>query len=185
MADFNGSNTPPDIRDLWMTPPAFYTCLDAEFHFVADVAASDVAHMHERYVTKEQDALGEGVNWGELFEPGYVWCNPPYSNITPWVHQAKLAQLNGIGVVMLVPADTSVGWFIKALDSVTEVRFITGGRLSFIRADTNQPVNGNNKGSMLLIWNLVRVGSHPVTSYADRDLMLGYGRQLLEVRRAA
>lgn len=50
---------------------------------------------------------------------------------------------------MLIPADTSVGWFNSALETVDEVRLITGGRISFINAGTNKPVNGNNKGSML------------------------------------
>jgi hypothetical protein len=53
---------------------------------------------------------------------------------------------------MLVPADTSVGWFKEAIQTASEVRFITAGRLAFINPVTGKPVSGNNKGSMLIIW---------------------------------
>lgn len=45
-----------------------------------------------------------------------------------------------------------MSWFSLALKSVDEVRLITDGRISFINAGTGKQVNGNNKGSMLLIW---------------------------------
>ena len=79
---------------------------------------------------------------------------------------------------MLVPADTSVGWFSLARRACTEVRFIIDGRLSFIRADTGKPVNGNNKGSMLLIWNPL-VSDFALTSFASRDTLMAIGRKLL------
>ena len=64
---------------------------------------------------------------------------------------------------MLVPADTSVKWFKLAYESCNEVRFISG-RLSFINADTQKPVNGNNKGSVLFIWKAhAPKNSHSVT----------------------
>ncbi len=50
---------------------------------------------------------------------------------------------------MLLPADTSVGWFHEAIQTASEVRFITAGRLAFINPLTEKPVSGNNKGSML------------------------------------
>ena len=54
---------------------------------------------------------------------------------------------------MLLPADTSTGWFSLALTTADEIRFITDGRLSFINAGTGKPgKNGNSKGSMLVIW---------------------------------
>lgn len=184
MSDFTGSNTPIDIRDLWRTPAELYAALDREFHFVGDVAASHTNHLHKNYLTIEDDALSSETNW-ELFEDGYLWCNPPYSDITPWVSKTQEMAEGSMGVVMLVPADTSVGWFKQALKDVSEVRFITGGRISFVRADTGQQVNGNNKGSMLLIWNPMRRGAGLI-SFADRDELMDYGRHIISVKvRAA
>ena len=82
---------------------------------------------------------------------------------------------------MLVPADTSVGWFSPARNSCAEVRFIIDGRLSFIRADTGKPVNGNNNGSMLLIWNPF-ASDFGITGYVSRDTLMAIGRKLLSDR---
>jgi len=177
MADFGGSNTPVDIKDLWRTPAELFAAIDGEFNFVGDVAASDDNYLHNRYLTSEDDALS--LEWGELFPAGYIWCNPPYSDITPWVQKAQEAVKSAIGVVMLVPADTSVGWFRIALTDVSEIRFITGGRISFVRADTCQVVNGNNKGSMLLVWHPARCVAG-ITKYIDRDELIQRGKVFLE-----
>lgn len=165
--DFGGSDTPSNIRDLWQTPRAIFDNLNDEFNFVGDVAASDVNHLHTHYLTEEQNALE--VNWDEYFGEGFKWCNPPYSDITPWVDKAAV---HG-NLVMLIPADVSVGWFKRALASCHEVRFITGGRLSFVRADTQEPQNGNNKGSMLLVWRSPEERpSSPVFKVVERDELM-------------
>lgn len=176
MSDYTGSSTPPAIRDLWQTPPEIYAALNREFNFTGDAAASSLNHLHPVYLTEQQDALTE--EWGVYFPPGYIWINPPYSDIGPWVKKASTIGSDIHGAVMLVPADTSVGWFREAQETCSEVRFITGGRLSFVRADTGIPVNGNNKGSMLIIWN-----PHMLTrcsvSFVDRDFLINYGRALI------
>ena len=169
MSDFGGSNTPTDIKDFWATPQAIYDRLNAEFSFIADVAASSSNHKHENYLTEGMNALG--VNWVGMFGKGMVFCNPPYSDISPWIGKAIEQQDDGCGTVMLVPSDTSVGWFTLALKSVSEVRFITGGRLSFIRADTGKPVNGNNKGSMLLIFSPHKIGARQFGTVDRATLM--------------
>lgn len=180
--DYGGSNTPPEHRDSWRTPPELFAGINAEFRFCGDVAASADNALHHCYLTEKQDALK--ADWIKHFGGGFVWCNPPYSSITPWVEKANQECINGIGTVMLVPADTSVGWFNLARQACTEVRFITGGRLSFVRADTGKPVNGNNKGSMLIIWNPYRPAAGH-TGYVDRDALMNTGRSLIGERGEA
>lgn len=180
--DYGGSNTPPEHRDSWRTPPELFAGINAEFRFCGDVAASADNALHHCYLTEKKDALK--ADWIKHFGGGFVWCNPPYSSITPWVEKANQECINGIGTVMLVPADTSVGWFNLARQACTEVRFITGGRLSFIRADTGKPVNGNNKGSMLIIWNPYRPAAGH-TGYVDRDTLMNTGRSIIGERGEA
>uniref|UniRef100_UPI0039C29A5A DNA N-6-adenine-methyltransferase n=1 Tax=Enterobacter hormaechei TaxID=158836 RepID=UPI0039C29A5A len=90
---------------------------------------------------------------------------------------------------MLVPADTSVGWFKEAIQTASEVRFITAGRLAFInpvtgKPVTGKPVSGNNKGSMLIIWRpYPRTHCHFAT--VDRDELMAFGAKLLASREAA
>ncbi|WP_414651062.1 phage N-6-adenine-methyltransferase, partial [Enterobacter hormaechei] len=149
--DYGGSKTPLDQRDLWRTPPALFASLDAEFCFQLDAAAAPHNALCRKFITAEQNTLE--TPWTDYLNvPGYVWLNPPYSDITPFVKKAASESANQIGTVMLVPSDTSVGWFKEAIQTASEVRFITAGRLAFINPVTGKPVSGNSKGSILIIW---------------------------------
>jgi len=161
MSTEHKSHTPKEIKDLWQTPPSFYKRIDEEFNFAIDVAASKHNHLAPFYIDEQMNALGDNV-WPSVA----CWCNPPYSNIGPWVDKAVEAARGGATVVMLVPSDTSVKWFKRAWDTASEMRFISG-RISFINADTGKPVNGNNKGSVLIIWRPGHNGL-PVTSLVMR-----------------
>jgi len=181
--DYGGSKTPLDQRDLWRTPPALFTSLDAEFCFQLDAAAAPHNALCRKFITAEQNTLE--TPWADYLSiPGYVWLNPPYSDITPFVKKAAAESNNQIGTVMLVPADTSVGWFKEAIQTASEVRFITAGRLAFINPVTGKPVSGNNKGSMLIIWRpYPRTHCHFAT--VDRDELMAFGAKLLARREAA
>ncbi|WP_341845167.1 phage N-6-adenine-methyltransferase [Enterobacter hormaechei] len=181
--DYGGSKTPLDQRDLWRTPPALFAALNAEFCFQLDAAAAPHNALCRKFITAEQNTLE--TPWVDyLTVPGYVWLNPPYSNITPFVKKAAAESANQIGTVMLVPADTSVGWFKEAIQTASEVRFITAGRLAFINPVTGKPVSGNNKGSMLIIWRpYPRTHCHFAT--VDRDELMTFGAKLLARREAA
>lgn len=181
--DYGGSKTPLDQRDLWRTPPALFTSLDAEFCFQLDAAAAPHNALCRKFITAEQNTLE--TPWSDYLSiPGYVWLNPPYSDITPFVKKAAAESVNQIGTVMLVPADTSVGWFKEAIQTASEVRFITAGRLAFINPVTGKPVSGNNKGSMLIIWRpYPRTHCHFAT--VDRDELMAFGAKLLARREAA
>lgn len=181
--DYGGSKTPLDQRDLWRTPPALFASLDAEFCFQLDAAAAPHNTLCRKFITAEQNTLE--TPWTDYINlPGYVWLNPPYSDITPFVMKAAAESANQIGTVMLVPADTSVGWFKEAIQTASEVRFITAGRLAFINPVTGKPVSGNNKGSMLIIWRpYPRTHCHFAT--VDRDELMAFGAKLLARREAA
>ncbi|MEG9424883.1 phage N-6-adenine-methyltransferase [Citrobacter freundii] len=181
--DYGGSKTPLDQRDLWRTPPAIFVSLDAEFCFQLDAAAAPHNALCRKFITAEQNTLE--TPWADYLNvPGYVWLNPPYSDIMPFVKKAASESANQIGTVMLVPADTSVGWFKEAIQTASEVRFITAGRLAFINPVTGKPVSGNNKGSTLIIWRpYPRTHCHFAT--VDRDELMAFGAKLLARREAA
>lgn len=142
------SNTNPEHKDSWQTPEWLFTALDLEFGFYLDAAASDSNALCARYLTEQDDSLT-----AEWVSHGAIWCNPPYSNIRPWVEKAaEQSRKQNQPVVMLVPEDMSVGWFLQALKSVDEIRVITGGRINFVNPVTGEEKKGNSKGSMFLIW---------------------------------
>lgn len=181
--DYGGSKTPADQRDLWRTPPALFACLNAEFCFQLDAAAAAHNALCRKFITAEQNTLE--TPWADYLSiPGYVWLNPPYSDIMPFVKKAAAESANQIGTVMLVPADTSVGWFKEAIQTASEVRFITAGRLAFINPVTGKSVSGNNKGSMLIIWHPYP-RTHCHFSTVERDALMNFGSRLIAKREAA
>lgn len=146
------SNTPKEHKDTWRTPPELFGNLYAEFNFKMDAAASEDNTLCDIYISREENTLV--TPWLDKVSKGdYVWLNPPYSNPKPFIikchHESRD---NGIGSVVLLPADTSVKWFHLAVACADEIRFITNGRLSFISSQSGLPVGGNAKGSMLVIW---------------------------------
>lgn len=148
MSDFLGSTTQINKRDLWRTPDDIFNALDLEFGFYLDVAADWNNTLCSNFLCEQQNALE--CDW---LSYGAIWCNPPYSDITPWVRKAaEQCQLQLQVIVMLVPADVSVGWFSLALRSVDEVRFVIDGRIQFIPEEATDRRLSNPKGSMLFIW---------------------------------
>lgn len=153
------SNTPTEIRDLWQTPKALFDYYDKRFGFTVDMAASKENKLCEWFFSEDNDALNkenisDTVNYlyGEEVKPSF-WCNPPYSDIMPWVNQCiNISNNHKVPVVMLIPADTSVKWFKAAFNNCSECHFISG-RISFINAETQKPVSGNNKGSVVFIFD--------------------------------
>ena len=162
MADYRGSTTPEATRDMTQTPLYLFRALDLEFNFSLDAAALPETALCEKYLTPDIDALS--VDWGDFIIPSvrspWVWLNPPYSDIGPWVEKAIEQQWRGIGTVMLVPQDTSTEWYPG--ERASEVRHITGyhdengkwhnGRVSFINKATGKEMKGNPKGSTLIIF---------------------------------
>lgn len=147
----------------WRTPPDFFKQLDDEFHFTVDVAASDSNALCSRYYTKEQDGLRQ--RW---FREA-VWCNPPYSNVYPWVQKARQsAGLLGATCVLLLNPCTDTAWFHDLVwDSKehsprpgVEIRFLRG-RLRFLD-QYGLPGAAPRHPSMLLIFRppqLARFGN--------------------------
>lgn len=116
------SKTLKQFKDRWQTPIEVFRALDAEFTFKLDAAADENNALCKAFLSEKTDALK--CDWNS---DGAIFCNPPYSNIKPWVNKAaEQCRKQKKTIVMLLPSDTSTAWFHEALDSVHEVRFITG-----------------------------------------------------------
>lgn len=157
-------------RDHYRTPPEVFGYMLLRYPITVDVAASAYNAVCPVYIDERCNALATPWDWF-AHKGEYAWCNPPYSNIAPWIEAAAEAAKQGIGCVMLVMLDQSVGWFLKALESCQEVVVVTGGRIAFRHPVTGLPVRGNTKGSMFLIWHPYG-RSKPVTKYLERRTLL-------------
>ena len=157
MKGYHDSKTPIEIRDSWMTPKFVFDFYNRRFNFKCDFAASIDNTLCEYYFSAPN---GSDENKGALFASlsdgrlcGNVWCNPPYSDIMPWVKKCReLSIQTGLVFVVLIPADTSVSWFKYAFENCSECHLISG-RISFINEETKKPVNGNNKGSVVFVFD--------------------------------
>lgn len=162
MKGYHDSKTPANSRDLWMTPGYVFNYYNRRFNFTHDVAASDENHLAPAWITQEQNALT--ANWGSR-----NWLNPPYSETALWIEKALTESWKGKIVVMLLPASTSTAWFEKAFECCTEMHIITG-RIGFISNETGEPVNNNNAGSVVFVFD-GRSPIHRQTAMIRRDDM--------------
>lgn len=146
-----------DAVDDRATTPEVFDPLHERFAFTLDVAASEDNAKCARFFSMHNDGLAK--SW----EGERVWCNPPYSDIRPWVEKAWAEDAEI--VAMLLPANrTEQGWWQDLVEpyrdrpgSPLTCEFIRG-RLRFIApdADTVGPNERPPFGCVLLIWNRQR-----------------------------
>lgn len=166
VAGFRSSNHPLQVAkrggavdsvDDRATPDDFFGALHSRYGFTVDVAAAAHNAKLPRFYNRVQDGLAQ--SWaGER-----VWCNPPYSEIRPWVEKAwsEDAEL----VVMLLPSTrTEQAWWQDLVEpyrdrpgSPLAAEFLPG-RLRFAAPE---PIDGPGGcrplfGSVLLTWSHVR-----------------------------
>ena len=114
-------------NDTWATPAWLYRYAEYRFGvFDLDVCASHDSYKCRPYFTIEDNSL---IQPWALFN----WCNPPYSNIRPWVEKAALEANIGNSTVMLLPADFSTQWFKLVWDLSSDI-LILNRRIQFIGA---------------------------------------------------
>jgi phage N-6-adenine-methyltransferase len=181
MTDLITSQLDEDMKNSWGTDPDVFNALNKEFNFGIDIAASKENALLPVFFTKEDNALS--IDWSTYFRTlgtKSVWCNPPYGKgyIKQFFNKAIEQKAKGVTSVFLVPATLDAQWL--PVNEISEIRIITGGRLSFYHPITGKKINGNTKGSMLVIF---RPSSMPVSiRLIDRDELLAFGSvQLNEV----
>jgi phage N-6-adenine-methyltransferase len=165
LVGFSAQNHPqqtikPNVDDRAITDENFAP-LHERFRFTIDAAASPTNARLPRYWTRDDDALAQ--SWaGER-----VWCNPPYSDIRPWVQKAwdewQRPNLYAcpVSVVMLLPANrTEQRWWQDLVEPALRqqrrdfhAEFLYG-RMRFIRPDAVVGPKGDRPpfGCCLLIW---------------------------------
>ena len=164
------SNTKPSLRDSWQTPQWLFNWADARFNFDIDLAASFDNAKVDPYVSIENDSLSGAWNC-EDFNCG--WVNPPYSETGRWLKKGWEEARKGFRSVFLVPAPSGEnGYKDYVFGKASEIIFING-RVAFELPNgdgTATPVNGNTRGSCLIIYNR-RYEGHTQISWVNRDDM--------------
>lgn len=126
-------------RDEWRTPRWLFERAQRVFGlFHLDAAASKQNALCPRYYTREDDGLSQ--EWIDG-----TWCNPPYSNINPWVDHAIEQKVQS---TLLLPSLNGDSRDFKILRYCNEIAFLP--RISFINPGTGLPQKGNPRGSILV-----------------------------------
>lgn len=114
-------------KQTWQTPPYLFDPLHERFRFTMDGASDESNPLLAKHSTEDNFVSWEGER---------VFCNPPWSNITPFVALATTAKL----AVLLVPARVNAKWFHRALELGARVEFFLG-RPKFVGGKANSPVD--------------------------------------------
>jgi len=109
------------------------------------------------YLNVATDFLADGLpeflsDWGSGSHS--IFVNPPYSDVTPFLQQAKRLRDAGHFVVMLLNNDKSTQWYQQCVHGVAnEVIDLVGGRIAFINPVTGKEIKGNSKGQMIVVFD--------------------------------
>lgn len=120
---------PGRSEQIVCTPTEFLASLKRKLgieEFEIDLAASEENAVAGEWYTEEDDALIQG--WARA---GWAYCNPPYSDIEPWVAKAYTERGKGASVAMLLPASVGSNWWKAYVHNKAYVLLING-RLTFV-----------------------------------------------------
>lgn len=150
-------------KDAYRTPfPLFYFAArmaGGMFHYdTACTSRNKLAKpIWELPGFKRGDALSKKWPDGKI-----IFCNPPYSNIDPWV--GSMTQTNST-VALLIPPSNGERRYAWLHEMCFEVNLI--GRVSFRHPTRNTVVKGNRGGSSLFFCNHPKAGQRETISLAD------------------
>lgn len=168
-----------EFKDMYETPSYLYNYLNELRGFDVDLAADSNNHQHPVYLTESLN-----TPWRLYGTEGF--CNPPYSNIPPWITKAILEQSRGFTTTMLIPSFNGDLYYGDVLESASEIIQIIG-RISFISPCTylvgtssgfklikkGDLVKGNTRGSMVAIFGTSKDNCKYSHIYRD-DIMKRY-----------
>lgn len=158
--DNDPSRADDGVDDRATTPQTFASLTTRFGHFTLDVAASADNTKCPTFYTRADDGLTQPWSGHQ------VWCNPPFSDITPWIRKAWDEHRSGDtnGIVMLLPANrTEQAWWQDLVEPFRDGRSgedfrveFQRGRMRFLRpGDPKVALDGRPPfGVVLLIWGL-------------------------------
>ena len=141
------------------TPSFLFDALNAEFSFTFDLACTAKTAKCEKYFSLAEGKDSLKMRWHDI--PGWLWLNPPYSPLKPWIVKAQEENARGAKIVILCPPIISTRYFQARLPS--EIRFILG-RIPFLLDD--KLLKSNTSDSALLIYDTKVY--QPKCSYVER-----------------
>ena len=147
------SSTPENKKDNWNTP--LHAVLDAEAligqKFTLDACACDSATAKAgEFITPETDALT--VSWVPVHN-GAVWCNPPFSRKTEFLHHAwRQARWHALTIVMMIPYEPCTKWWREFVSGKASIVYVPDGRYNYCDPETKREITGVNFASCFVVF---------------------------------
>jgi phage N-6-adenine-methyltransferase len=157
--------------DECYTPKPLFTLIEKRWgSFTIDVAATCENRLVERWCGRCAHAQTGGIPHSPAAFDGLahdwsnetVWCNPPYSDVTPWILKAPTARR----AVLLLNADPSTEWWSLIDRGAHFVCFLKGrvsfdgpGALSRNRKTGELERNSATRPSVVVVWDRSWAGS--------------------------
>lgn len=107
--------------NVYETPKWLFDALDDEFDFQFDLACNKENAKCTNFFTEEDNSLSK--EWHKIGD-GWLWLNPPYSPLKPWIVKAQEENRKGARIVVLCPPIITSRYFKEHLPS--EIKFIVG-----------------------------------------------------------
>lgn len=116
-----------DSHDCWRTPRALWDRLNAQFHFVCDLASSDDNALCANHLTANDDALA--LDWPLN---GWCWLNAPFSQLPEFFAKVHEQVVRGVRLVAAVPGHRhEQDWFHKHVVGVATSIAVPLGRVNY------------------------------------------------------
>ena len=140
----NNSNTPEEEKDLAQTPPEFVKALEKylRISFRLDVCAlKRTAKCGEYYSLAERSEDAFKLPWS----PTANFCNPPYSDIKPWVLKAAKEAMKGCSLTALLVPDKPETDYTRNARALADTVIHMPYRMKFLRPDGSGFVDKDGK----------------------------------------
>jgi len=141
-----------ESSNYFETPDLFFKKWNEIYDFKFDLSANEGNSKCPKYYTEAQDSLKQ--DWHQI--NGWLWLNPPYSPLKPWVQKAQQEADKGAKIVMLIPPILNTRYFAERLPS--EIIYIVG-RLPFLNYK-KIPMKGNSHDSCLVVYDGKNQNTH-------------------------
>jgi len=148
----------------YCTPDNLFQTLNEEFNFVCDLACTKGNKKVRAGIYRPQN---DSLKFPWHTVQGWLWLNPPYSPLKPWIQKAQAENKLGAKIVVLVPPILSTRYFSEWLP--TEIRFILG-RVPFLLDGV--PMKSNTSDSCLLIYDTPKTRKPLRIKYIERSSLL-------------
>lgn len=139
--------------DEWYTPPEVVRAVCAAFgvdRIAVDpcwAPGSVTNPIRAIDIRNGSDGLVSG--WGE---GGLAFVNPPYSDVSSWIHRCYRQSLAGYDVVMLIPCRPEIASWWRWIWAAGGFPVVTRGRLRFLAPDGTRPGSGR-VSTCFIVWS--------------------------------